>query len=174
MQIDVMPGQRDMSNYCLPQEPLHPYLFNKVRQRSGFKSVRNPYEGKFEEGFTLLGTSGQPVQDMLRCSKMNTALDALALCYEASHLAPTAPDTLPTQPFKEMDPFVIDTAPHLLFSANHDRAANQWYPSRSGGADNERAGTQCVIVPRFYSHPAIVLVNMLDPRDVRVQEIAAE
>jgi DNA polymerase delta subunit 2 len=171
IQVDVMPGRKDMSNYSLPQDPLHPYLFAKVRQRCAFRSVRNPYEVAVG-GFTILGTSGQPVHDMLRCSKIPTALDALSLCCEASHLAPTAPDTLAVHPFKDVDPFVIGSAPHLLFSGNHDCVAHQWQASRLGGGDDERAGTQCVIVPAFSVQPSVVLVNMLDPRDVRIQNFA--
>lgn len=45
-------------------------------------------------------------------------LNILANCVYWRHIAPTAPDTLPTYPFYNMDPFVLtqDVSPHVLFA----------------------------------------------------------
>ncbi|CAK9114621.1 DNA polymerase delta subunit 2 (Pol31 polymerase delta subunit) [Durusdinium trenchii] len=104
--------------------------------------------------------------DLLRCAKLEP-LEALEKCLEARHLAPTAPDTLPTQPFEETDPFVIDAVPHVLFSGGHDKFASKWHSSGQGG-------TQCICVPAFWKHPAIVLVNLRDPKDLRLEEFASK
>mmetsp|Transcript_44290 Transcript_44290/g.96246 ORF Transcript_44290/g.96246 Transcript_44290/m.96246 type:complete len:552 (-) Transcript_44290:170-1825(-) len=164
MPVDVMPGRTDPANYTLPQEPLHPFLFRRSRSCNGFRSVKNPYDAMVDS-LHILGHSGQPVEDIMRCSLIERPLEALSLSFEALHLAPTAPDTLATQPFKDADPFIIDTVPHVLFSGGHDREAHAW---RAGSA----GGTQILCVPSFASHAAVVLVNLHDPRDVRVQEFS--
>ena len=58
-----------------------------------FHGVSNPY--KFELGGRhILGTSGQPIDDIARFSKMTDPLDMLEHTLEWAHLAPTCPDTL--------------------------------------------------------------------------------
>merc|ERR1712060_780953 len=108
------------------------------------------------EGIAVLGHSGQPVEDILRCTEIETPLEALETCLEALHLAPTAPDTLPMQPFVSEDPFVIKDAPHVLFSGGHERANHLWHqsPQRSD------SGTTCICVPDFRRHQAVVLLNL--------------
>eukprot|EP00418_Pyrodinium_bahamense_P051832 CAMPEP_0179176694 /NCGR_PEP_ID=MMETSP0796-20121207/87373_1 /TAXON_ID=73915 /ORGANISM="Pyrodinium bahamense, Strain pbaha01" /LENGTH=730 /DNA_ID=CAMNT_0020880235 /DNA_START=55 /DNA_END=2246 /DNA_ORIENTATION=- len=164
MRVDVMPGRGDPTNLTLPQMPLHPHLFKRVRECRDFRSVSNPYEGSID-GLNVLGHSGQPVEDLLRCTELGSPLEALATCLRASHLAPTAPDTLATQPFASGDPFVLEDVPHVLFSGGHESEGHQWHPSPRGSG-----GTLCVCVPAFHRRPAVVLVNLRDPRDVRVQE----
>jgi len=164
--VDVIPGSSDPTNFNLPQAPLHPYLFRSVRSCRDFRSVSNPHECSIDS-LRLLGHAGQPVEDLLRCTSIRTPLEALTTTLEALHLAPTAPDTLSTQPFKDVDPFVINTTPHVIFSGGHPRAAHGWSASRGGG-------TMCICVPAFHAHPAVVLVNLRDPRDVRVREFMSE
>jgi DNA polymerase delta subunit 2 len=173
LHVDLMPGASDPANHALPQDPMHPYLFPEARKCGRLRSVTNPYEATVGElddhctGFHLIGHSGQPVMDIMRCSSLGS-LDALMLCLRASHLAPTAPDTLAAQPFRDTDPFVMKTKPHLLFSGGSLRAQNQWLSTSS---DNPTvSGTQCVCVPSFYHQPAVVLISMRDLRDVRIEE----
>lgn len=167
--VDVMPGRDDPSNGALPQMPLHPLLFRKVRElpRGRFRSVSNPFECEVD-GLRVLGHSGQPVEDMLRCTQLRTPLEALSTTFEAAHLAPTAPDTLSTQPFTGTDPFVIDAAPHVLLSGGHRHAEHEWRASSRGAT-----GTLCVCVPAFHSQAAVVLIDLRNPKDVRVQEFRA-
>lgn len=141
-----------------------PHLFPRAQGCSGLRLAGNPYEREVG-GMRILGHAGQPVDDILRCSSILQPIHALSLTLEAMHLAPTAPDTLATQPFVESDPFVLDTMPHLLFSGGQKQAAHEWRACKRGDA-----GTQCVCVPSFHDHPAIVLINLRDPRDVRVKE----
>lgn len=161
---EVMPGHKDPSNWSLPQMPLHPFFFRTARNSSQFKSVSNPYQCTLE-GVNVLGHSGQPVRDLLRCSSLSSPIDALTTCLDASLLAPTAPDSLGTQPFEKADPFVIEKAPQVLFSGGHSQAEYQYRAPEPGGA-----GTLCVCVPAFHANPSIVLINLSDPRDVCVQD----
>mmetsp|Transcript_67971 Transcript_67971/g.198900 ORF Transcript_67971/g.198900 Transcript_67971/m.198900 type:complete len:625 (+) Transcript_67971:85-1959(+) len=162
--VDVMPGRGDPTNLTLPQMPLHPHLFKSVRKCRDFKPVTNPYECSID-GVSVLGHAGQPVDDLLRCTSLASPLEALTLCLRASHIAPTAPDTLPTQPFSGADPFVLDELPHVFFSGGHAEASHQWHPS-----DRGVGGSLCACVPAFREKPAVILVNLTDPRDVRVRE----
>lgn len=155
-QLDVMPGHHDPTNLALPQRPMHPQLF---QARGSFKSVCNPYS--FEAGLSIMGHAGQPVEDLCRVSSLSP-LEALVSCLEARHLAPTAPDTLAIQPFADVDPFVMEVPPHVLFSGNCSKAESLWRACPRGGS-----GTQCICVPAFHLCPAVVLVN--DARDVRFE-----
>lgn len=160
--VDVMPGRHDPTNLSLPQTALHTHLFRQLRGCTGVKLVGNPYECTME-GLRILGHSGQPVEDLLRCTKLRSPADALELCLEGRHLAPTAPDTLEAQPFQDADPFVIGQAPHILFSGGHARAEQRW---RSCASSN--SGTLCLCVPAFHRQLSVVLVSMHNPSDVRV------
>mmetsp|Transcript_15956 Transcript_15956/g.30002 ORF Transcript_15956/g.30002 Transcript_15956/m.30002 type:complete len:519 (-) Transcript_15956:185-1741(-) len=163
--VQVMPSYGEPTNASLPQLPFHRSLFRKLASSSGFRPVGNPCSLNFE-GLEVLGHSGEAVKDLLRCARLEP-LQALQKCLEARHLAPTAPDTLMTQPFEDSDPFVLESVPHILFSGGHARAVHAWHPCSRGGA-----GTQCICVPAFHLHPAVVLVNSRDPRDVRIEEFA--
>merc|ERR1711983_222607 len=123
---DVMPGISDPTNYSLPQMPLHPHFFRRVRNAAMpgfFKSVSNPYKCNVDN-LSILGHSGQPVEDLLRCTRIRVPLEALKTTLEASHLAPTAPDTLATKPCFNLDPFIMNPVPHVLFSGGHDQEAH--------------------------------------------------
>lgn len=164
--VCIMPGAGDPSSVSLPQMALHPRLFRRSRACTGFQSAGNPHSCSVE-GLALAGHSGQPVEDLLRCTRLEQPLEALATCLEALHLAPTAPDTVSMHPFADDDPFVLRAVPHVLFSGGHDRFDREWRASARGGP-----GTLCVCVPAFHLQPVVVLVNLQDPRDVRVQDFS--
>merc|ERR1712060_504817 len=127
--------------------PLHPHLFKTLRDLKNFKSVSNPYEARID-ALDILGHSGQPVDDILRCTQMESPLDALQTTLDGQHLAPTAPDTLAMQPFTQEDPFVIQDVPHVLFSGGHERASHEWH-----AAGKSDLGTTCICVPDFRVQP---------------------
>jgi len=168
LHVDVLPGHKDPSNLSLPQMPLHPYFFQSAQKCSQFKSVSNPYQCTVGD-LQILGHAGQPIRDLMRCTSIPTPMQALTTCLDASLLAPTAPDTLITQPFDKYDPFIIDKTPQVLFSGGHSRAEYEFRTQASGNP-----GTLCVCVPAFHKHPAVVLVNLRDPLDVHVQEFGAK
>jgi DNA polymerase delta subunit 2 len=123
--VDIMPGACDPANCLLPQQPLHSVLLQQSSELSSCHRVTNPYECSVD-GVELLGTSGQNVADLSKYD--DTAADAqagasgapvtgvLERLLRASHLAPTAPDTLECHPFSEIDPFVLNECPHVLFA----------------------------------------------------------
>lgn len=167
--VHVLPGHKDPSNLSLPQMPLHSYFFKSSRHCSQFKSVSNPYQFS-ASGMQLLGHSGQPIRDLMRCSSIPTPIAALATCLDANLLVPTAPDTIATQPFDKADPFIIEGSPQVLFSGGHSEVEYEWREPVAAGS----SGTLCVCVPSFHKRPSVVLVNVHNPRDIQVVEFGGE
>ena len=79
-----------------------------------------------------------------------TTLEALEATLRFAHLAPTGPDSLPTYPAFEDDPFVMDVKPDLYFAGNCDGYATKV----------TEAGTRLVCVPTFDTTGQAVLVNL--------------
>jgi len=108
----------------------------------------------------VLRHSGQPVEDILQCTSLRSPVHALATCLEASHLVPTPPETLGTDPFGMYD------RPNVLFSGCHDRPEHAWHVSARGPV--------VIVVPAFHWYPAVVLVNLRNPRQVQVHVFGEE
>lgn len=54
IELDIMPGEYDPSNFMMPQQPLHPAMFTKSKVYQTFHTATNPYE--FEvNGVQILG-----------------------------------------------------------------------------------------------------------------------
>mmetsp|Transcript_41840 Transcript_41840/g.75981 ORF Transcript_41840/g.75981 Transcript_41840/m.75981 type:complete len:604 (-) Transcript_41840:128-1939(-) len=171
--VDVMPGRSEPTNLSMPQMPLLQHFFQRSKGVENFKSHSNPYEQRVllanEAIVHILGHSGQPVDDILRCTQGLSPLQALLMCLEARHLAPSAPDTLPAQPFEDVDRFVIDSVPDVFFSGGHDKVEYQFVPH---SRESSSSGTLCVCVPAFHKKPSVVLVNMRNIRVVRVVDLS--
>lgn len=118
--VDVMPGKNDPANNILPQHPMHHCLFPKAMTYKSVHNVPNPYECLLD-GVRILGSSGQPVTDVLAFSEIEEPIDALENCLKWGHMAPTAPDTLGSYPYYESDPFIIEYCPHVMFAGNQEK-----------------------------------------------------
>lgn len=118
--VDIMPGENDPSNHILPQQPLHHCMFPKSSKYKSLNQVLNPYKCSLN-GVRILGSSGQPIRDIMRFSEIKNPLDALESCLKWSHLAPTAPDTLGCFPYYKEDPFILDDCPHVFFAGNQEQ-----------------------------------------------------
>ena len=158
-----LPGARDPTSFALPQQPLHPLLLPEANRYSTFTSLTNPAESTVG-GRSLLAHAGQPVTDFLRsasyeqggaervmgdgakCTQRHVdgdADDAFLACLEDTlwwrHAAPTAPDTLPSYPFKDGDPFVMEDRPTSAVAARR--------PSPRPSLPRKRAGLRAPGVP---------------------------
>ena len=112
--ITLMPGEHDPANVSLPQQGVHNAMFPHARayaspqlgdptsQESGwFDSVTNPWEGDVE-GWRIMGTSGQPLDDILKYvdaggpngTEAEGRLEVMENMLRWRCGAPTAPDTL--------------------------------------------------------------------------------
>lgn len=104
--ITLMPGFTDPANVSLPQQPIHSAMFpqaraygtmppsaGKERQPGWFDSVTNPWDGEIE-GWKVLGTGGQNVDDVFKYVESEDRLGMMEAMCRWRCCAPTAPDTL--------------------------------------------------------------------------------
>ncbi len=129
MAVDLMPGGHDPANYILPQQPLHHCMFPQSSQLSTFSTVSNPYNCRIG-GRLIVGSSGQPIKDILVNSSLENSLAAMEKTLEWSHMCPTAPDTLGCYPYSDEDPFIMDTLPDIYFAGNQDTFDDRLWKSK--------------------------------------------
>ena len=177
--VDCVPGRHDPTTAVWPQRPLHPCLLPvSSTYDQMLRRAPNPYEATVG-GKVVLGTDGRNVADLRRYlatvkeedeGKMEvdgeddndsekeqvqqldppTTLEALEATLHFAHVAPTGPDSLPTYPAFEDDPFVMDVRPDLYFAGNCAEYATKV----------TEAGTRLVCVPTFDATGQAVLVNL--------------
>lgn len=78
-------------------------------------------------GFLCLGTSGEPLKDIMKFSKLDDQLDIMQKTLQWRHLSPTCPDTVPCTPSVDTDPFTIYNCPAVYFSGNCKEFATDLY-----------------------------------------------
>ena len=163
---DLMPGRDDPCNFLLPQQRFHPCMLPQSTKLSSLNLCTNPYCCDVD-GVRVLGTAGQPLDDMQRYLPGDDRLRTLARSLEFQHLAPTAPDTLGCYPFDDAmkDPFVVHECPRVFFAGNQPRFESTLVE----GAAGQRA--RVVMVPDFSKEPVCVLVN-LDTLDCKTVAFA--
>ena len=91
--VDLMPGSDDPCNFLLPQQPFHTSLLPHSSQLATLNLCTNPYCCDVD-GVRIVGSAGQPLDDMQRYVPSDDRLATLVRSLEFQHLAPTAPDTL--------------------------------------------------------------------------------
>ncbi len=100
--ITLLPGAQDPANASYPQQPIHPAMFPLSRAytaapgsaESGWlDTVTNPWEGEID-GWRVLGTGGQNVDDIFKYVGSDDRLGMMEAMCRWRCCAPTAPDTL--------------------------------------------------------------------------------
>ena len=104
--VTVMPGYNDPANVSLPQQPIHSAMFPQARtygpmppgedgetKPGWFDTVTNPWTGEIE-GWKVLGTGGQNVDDVFKYVEGEDRLGMMEAMCRWRCCAPTAPDTL--------------------------------------------------------------------------------
>ncbi|KAK3089341.1 hypothetical protein FSP39_002854 [Pinctada imbricata] len=102
----------------------------------------------------VLGTSGQPVEDIIRYSSNEDAVDILQKCMDWGHIAPTAPDTLSCYPYYKEDPFILGDCPHIFFAGNQSKFSSKIYKGPKGQE------VLLISIPKFVDTKTCVLVNL--------------
>ena len=153
--VDLLPGESDPASFLWPQQPMHSCLFPQSSRCTGFHSRPNPYCASIS-GKRILGTSGQNIDNVIKCSSLEGEMSALRKTMEWRHVAPTAPDTLGCYPFLDRDPFIIETRPDLYFAGNCDKFEQSWLPDPF----DDKKGTLLVTLPQFSKAHTAVLVNL--------------
>lgn len=153
--VTLMPGQYDLTNMMMPQRPLHPCLLPKSFRLSSFQGSSNPWVGKVEER-TIIGSSGQPIADIIKASgsKDISQLEWLERSISWRHMCPTAPDTLPAYPFYEKDLFIMKTCPDIYFTGNADKYETKLWKGENGEV------IRLICIPQFSTSHAAVLVDL--------------
>jgi DNA polymerase delta subunit 2 len=106
--ITLLPGAHDPANASYPQQPIHTAMFPLSRayaadpatastssQPGWFDAVTNPWEAEVE-GWRILGTGGQNVDDVFKYIESDDRLGMMEAMCRWRCCAPTAPDTLCT------------------------------------------------------------------------------
>ncbi|KAL1530659.1 hypothetical protein AB1Y20_001559 [Prymnesium parvum] len=153
MPVDLMPGETDPSNFLLPQQPFHHCMLPQSSELETLNLCTNPYACNVG-GVDFLGSSGQPLDDMMRYLPSEDRLQALVDSLHFQHIAPTAPDTLGCYPFTSSDPFIMKECPHVYFAGNQPRFESQLV----NGPEGQRV--LAVLVPAFEQERTCVLVNL--------------
>ncbi|ESO89002.1 hypothetical protein LOTGIDRAFT_106607 [Lottia gigantea] len=162
--VDIMAGEYDPSNYTLPQQQLHRCMFPQANTYPTLHNVTNPYDFSLD-GIRILGTSGQPIEDIYKYSDIEHRIDMLEKTLIWGHIAPTAPDTLGCYPFYEEDPFILNECPHIYFAGNQDKFESSIFKGDKGQE------VLLVTVPKFCETTSAVLINL---RNLECQTINFE
>ncbi|KAI1736241.1 DNA polymerase alpha/epsilon subunit B-domain-containing protein [Xylaria scruposa] len=159
--ITLLPGAHDPANSSYPQQPIHPAMFPLSRAYAAvpgstdsgwLDTVTNPWEGEID-GWRVLGTGGQNVDDIFKYVGSNDRLGMMEAMCRWRCCAPTAPDTLWSYPFQDDDPFVMHTCPHLYFVGNQPEFGTKAIQGEDGQT------VRLIAVPSFSATKEIVLVD---------------
>ncbi|OAQ64289.1 DNA polymerase subunit delta-2 [Pochonia chlamydosporia 170] len=163
MPVTLLPGAQDPANASYPQQPIHMAMFPRARaygpepanskEPGWFDAVTNPWEAEIE-GWRVLGTGGQNVDDVCKYVDSDDRLGMMEAMCRWRCCAPTAPDTLWSYPFQEDDPFVMSTCPHLYFVGCQPEFSTKTI------AGPEGQSVRLVTVPSFAETKELVLVDM--------------
>ncbi|TDZ19659.1 DNA polymerase delta small subunit [Colletotrichum orbiculare MAFF 240422] len=159
--VTLMPGVQDPANASYPQQPIHAAMFPQSRPYAAapdakepgwFDATTNPWEGEVE-GWRILGTGGQNVDDVFKYVDSDDRLGMMEAMCRWRCSAPTAPDTLWAYPFQDKDPFVMKEAPHLFFVGCQPEFSTRVVQGNDGQE------VRLVTVPSFSQTKELVLVD---------------
>jgi len=158
----LMPGAEDPSNFNLPQQKLPKFLFRSSATYSTLECVTNPCQAEISNR-KILGTSGQNIADLAKYSTAKEPIDFLERTLTWQHLAPTAPDTLGCYAFTDRDPFLINECPDIYFAGNQEKFASKIVE----GPEGQKACL--VMVPDFSKTGSIAMVNLRNLESYEVE-----
>jgi DNA polymerase delta subunit 2 len=194
--VTLLPGALDPANSSYPQQPIHTAMFPKSRSYSAvpgseqpgwFDATTNPLEMEVE-GWRVLGTGGQNVDDMAKYVDSDDRLGMMEAMCRWRCSAPTAPDTLckscfgflwrqevltldnlASYPFQDDDPFVMMACPHLYFVGCQPSFGTKVITGPEGQM------VRLITVPSFSSSREIVLVDTetLDVSRVKIAVVGS-
>lgn len=141
VEVELMPGDNDMSDAFQPQQPLHPILLPTAARSSALRLVSNPFEFTALTSTTTVGaagssgkaldtaasagagvgffvTSGQNVTDVALETRFPTRAAAMGMILASGCACPTAPNTLFSYPFRDDDPFLFSRTPHCFVACD--------------------------------------------------------
>ncbi|USP75310.1 dna polymerase subunit delta-2 [Curvularia clavata] len=162
--ITLLPGASDPANVALPQQRLHAALLPNARiyaeppvtgdaTLAGLDAVTNPWLGDID-GYRVLGTGGQTVEDLLKYLDHINSVDAMEMMLRWRCVAPTAPDTLWCYPFQDQDPLMLTECPHIYIAGCQKKFDKKLIEGPAGQK------VLLVSVPKFSTTGKLVLIDM--------------
>ncbi|XP_043491787.1 DNA polymerase delta subunit 2-like isoform X2 [Polistes fuscatus] len=152
--VTLMPGEFDPTCHMLPQQPLHPCLLPQTIRYKSFHCATNPWVGSIGSRI-IAGSSGQPIQDIMKVDNIlnNTPLEWLENTLYWRHYAPTAPNSLPSYPYFQNDPFIIKECLDIYFVGNMEK-----YETKV--ISDEGHVVRLVCIPNFSKTRTAVLLDL--------------
>ncbi|KAK4203733.1 DNA polymerase alpha/epsilon subunit B-domain-containing protein [Triangularia verruculosa] len=160
--VTILPGVNDPSNVSYPQQPIHSAMFPRSRlygpspthpdEPGWLDATTNPFESEIE-GWRVLGTSGQNLDDICKYMENPDRLGLMEAMCRWRCSAPTAPDTLWSYPFQDDEPFVMKECPHLYFVGSQPEFGTKVIE----GPDGQMV--RLILVPKFSATKEVVLVD---------------
>lgn len=135
----IIPNTNDPTNILLPQKPIHKRLINASCQ-----FLSNP--AQFTAGRNMLFVPPVSVQD-IKLYKQEKSINILKMLLKTRQICPTAPDTIGCIPYKEIDPFVLESAPEYVFTIDDD-------------FESEKDKVNFFVIPSFSKSKKAVVLNM--------------
>jgi len=154
IELDIMPGETDVTSSMIPQQPFHPCTLPKSSVLTSVRCITNPYLAQFDN-LLVLGTSGQNIKSIGHFSQLEDPLEIMEMTLQWRHLAPTAPDTMFSYPYPDQDPFIIEKMPHIYFSGNQPV-----FNTKLKYFNNQQQIVRMVTVPSFEQNYSCVMINL--------------
>ena len=111
----IIPGYGDPTSCFLPQTPLHRMIFNNSKK---VILLSNPSQIQINEKHFIFLDHNYILTDLLRYKHKGIPLNALEALINCRHAVPCSPDTLPSIPSSECDPFIIDKVDFVVAGAS--------------------------------------------------------
>ncbi len=172
--VDYIPGLYDPTNANWPQKPIHECLVPNAQSCTNMLiRSTNPYEASIG-GKVFLGSDGLNVSDLrlyLGEKVVNEQeelkeeskkeidivtvpnVQALESSLKFNHMVPTGPDSVPTFPFDEKDPFVIHHVPDVYFCGNCEK-----FETKVVNVKDVKVRLVCI--PSFVKTGQVILMNL--------------
>ena len=97
VEVAVMPGGRDPTNFTLPHQPLNACLFPLASKFSSFQLTTAPLASRIQNT-SVLGSSGEELTNLAQFVDLQDPVEVAYQLLCLRHTAPTAPHTLPAYP----------------------------------------------------------------------------
>ncbi|XP_012260325.2 DNA polymerase delta subunit 2 [Athalia rosae] len=153
--VTLMPGEFDPTSHMIPQQPLHPCMIPESTRFKSLQGATNPWIGSLGSRI-VAGSSGQPIDDIMKVSGVAeiSPLAWLEKTLSWRHYTPTSPDTLPSYPYYEKDPFIMEEFPDIYFAGNMEKYETKLWKDENGEV------TRLICIPRFSQSGTAVLVDL--------------
>lgn len=115
-------------------------------------NLSDPYQAILDDIMILIMTSGQGMEEMLSQTSYADILSCMEATLKWRHILPHAPETVACKVFTETDPFVLDSMPHVYFTATLRRFTQK----------SIKIGESEIVmftVPSFHNSSNVVLLN---------------